>query len=115
MPEVYVKHPRQLSLPGLDPFIFQASKTDFCCTVYCAFASFISPFMGFLGSGLKRAFHIKDFSTMFPGHGGFADRMDCISLTCIFTYVMVTQVIFRDEVLEDEIILMARSLPTEYR
>ena len=39
------------------------------------FASFIAPFGGFLASGFKRAFRIKDFGAAIPGHGGFTDRM----------------------------------------
>jgi hypothetical protein len=33
------------------------------------FASTIAPFGGFLASGFKRAFKIKDFSSILPGHG----------------------------------------------
>lgn len=41
------------------------------------FASLIAPFGGFFASGFKRAFKIKDFSDVIPGHGGLTDRVDC--------------------------------------
>lgn len=63
-------------------------------TIYsCMFAfaaSIICPFAGFMASGFKRAYHAKDFGTLLPGHGGFADRFDCMSFMCLFSYIMVT-------------------------
>jgi len=50
---------------------------------------------------MKRAYKIKDFGTTLPGHGGFTDRFDCITLMCLFSFVMVSQVIFRQEVLTE--------------
>ncbi len=41
------------------------------------FASLIAPFGGFFASGLKRAFKVKDFDSLIPGHGGAMDRFDC--------------------------------------
>ena len=40
-------------------------------------ASLVGPFVGFLASGIKRAYGIKDFAGTFPGHGGTIDRFDC--------------------------------------
>ena len=34
------------------------------------FASVVAPFGGFLASGIKRAYNIKDFDSIIPGHGG---------------------------------------------
>jgi phosphatidate cytidylyltransferase len=52
------------------------------------FASSIAPFGGFLASAIKRAYGIKDYSNLLPGHGGFMDRMDCqfIMLLCTAVY-----------------------------
>lgn len=50
------------------------------------FASVIAPFGGFMASGAKRAFGIKDFGDLFPGHGGVTDRVDCQLLMAVFTY-----------------------------
>lgn len=52
-----------------------------------AFASIIAPFGGFIASGFKRAFKIKDFGDSIPGHGGVTDRFDCHILMGMFTYV----------------------------
>jgi phosphatidate cytidylyltransferase len=65
---------------------------------YVFFAAIIAPFAGFFASGLKRAYKIKDFSDTLPGHGGLTDRMDCISLTGMFSMVLISTVIFRNEV-----------------
>lgn len=51
------------------------------------FASVIAPFGGFFASGFKRAFKVKDFGTLIPGHGGLTDRMDCQLLMGLFVYV----------------------------
>ena len=48
-----------------------ASPAALHACVMGLFASFVSPFGGFLASGFKRAFRIKDFSSVLPGHGGF--------------------------------------------
>ncbi|XP_065840615.1 phosphatidate cytidylyltransferase 2-like [Oscarella lobularis] len=53
------------------------------------FSSIIAPFGGFFASGFKRAFNIKDFGDMIPGHGGIMDRFDCQLVMAIFAYVWV--------------------------
>ena len=41
------------------------------------FANTVAPFGGFLASAVKRAWGVKDFGKLMPGHGGVLDRMDC--------------------------------------
>lgn len=54
--------------------------------VFTVFASFIAPFGGFFASGMKRAHGIKDFDSIFPGHGGMTDRMDCQLVMAMFVF-----------------------------
>mmetsp|Transcript_19300 Transcript_19300/g.30816 ORF Transcript_19300/g.30816 Transcript_19300/m.30816 type:complete len:467 (-) Transcript_19300:53-1453(-) len=51
------------------------------------FASFAAPFGGFLSSAIKRAYGIKDFNNLIPGHGGLMDRMDCQFVMFLCTFV----------------------------
>jgi phosphatidate cytidylyltransferase len=51
------------------------------------FASFVAPFGGFLASAIKRAYGIKDFDSLIPGHGGVTDRLDCQFLMALCTWV----------------------------
>jgi CDP-diglyceride synthetase len=55
--------------------------------VFAVFASLIAPFGGFFASGVKRAFGKKDFDSLFPGHGGVVDRMDCQMITQLFVHI----------------------------
>jgi len=51
------------------------------------FASFAAPFGGFLSSAIKRAYGIKDFNNLIPGHGGMMDRFDCQFVMFLCTFV----------------------------
>lgn len=64
----------------LCPFVFHSIALSL-------FASILGPFGGFFASGFKRAFKIKDFGDVIPGHGGLMDRFDCQLL--MGTFVMV--------------------------
>jgi phosphatidate cytidylyltransferase len=57
---------------------------------YGLFASLVAPFGGFMASAIKRAYNIKDFEALIPGHGGVFDRMDCQLLMISFTWVHYT-------------------------
>ncbi|GAA5952289.1 hypothetical protein JCM21900_000476 [Sporobolomyces salmonicolor] len=61
--------------------------------VLAAFASLVAPFGGFFASGFKRAFDIKDFGNVIPGHGGLTDRMDCQFLNGVFAFLYYSAVI----------------------
>jgi len=58
--------------------------------VLALFGSLIAPFGGFFTSAIKRAYNVKDFDTIFPGHGGFTDRTDCQYIMFLFTHVYTT-------------------------
>ena len=55
--------------------------------VLALFASLVAPFGGFLASAIKRAYRLKDFDSLIPGHGGVMDRMDCQFLMALCTWV----------------------------
>ncbi|VDM57384.1 unnamed protein product [Angiostrongylus costaricensis] len=57
--------------------------------VMALFASLLGPFGGFFASGFKRAFKIKDFGDVIPGHGGLMDRFDCQLLMGTFVSVYI--------------------------
>ena len=40
-----------------------------------------------LTPGIKRAYKIKDFSAIIPGHGGVFDRIDCQLIMGLFTFI----------------------------
>nr|CAD7198258.1 unnamed protein product [Timema douglasi] len=79
-------------LPGpaytirLYPFILHSLSLS-------VFSSVIGPFGGFFASGFKRAFKVKDFSDIIPGHGGIVDRFDCQFLMATFVNVYITSFI----------------------
>lgn len=64
------------------PFVFHSVALSL-------FSSVIGPFGGFFASGFKRAFKIKDFGDVIPGHGGMMDRFDCQYLMATFVTVYI--------------------------
>merc|ERR1712217_369288 len=46
-----------------------------------------APRGGFLSSAIKRAYGIKDFNNLIPGHGGMMDRFDCQFVMFLCTFV----------------------------
>ena len=52
------------------------------------FLSIIGQIGDFSASVIKRYFEVKDFSNMFPGHGGMLDRIDSVMFIAPFAYMM---------------------------
>lgn len=52
------------------------------------FLSFLSQIGDLMFSLLKRNHNVKDFSNIFPGHGGLLDRLDGFSLVVLFTFIL---------------------------
>merc|ERR1712071_125015 len=76
---------------GLGASYVLCQHPHFVCPI--EFNSVIGPFGGFFASGFKRAFKIKDFGDMIPGHGGIMDRFDCQYLMATFVNVYISSFI----------------------
>lgn len=50
--------------------------------------SYINQLGDLIASAFKRKGGIKDFSNIFPGHGGFMDRIDGLMFTSTFIYII---------------------------
>ena len=47
----------------------------------------------FAASVIKRFFEVKDFSNLFPGHGGMVDRIDSVIFIAPFAYLFITMLL----------------------
>lgn len=62
--------------------------------IYTILASIISQVGDIFASIIKRSARTKDYSSIFPGHGGFMDRLDGISFNAIFSLIFFMLFIF---------------------
>ena len=97
MSSAYITYEQALPFPIFGHTHFTTSKAVITALFFCLYASLVSPFAGFLASGVKRAFKIKDFGNMIPGHGGFLDRFDCILMMGCFSGVLLRNLMFQDQ------------------
>ena len=79
--------------------------------VFAVFGSLIAPFGGFFASGFKRAFKLKDFDDLIPGHGGVIDRFDCQFLMATFVYVYI--ITFLPQTDLEKLTRLLLNLPTD--
>ena len=95
IPSVYLK--KTFTLPAmLGSFSFEASPAQIYATELGLFSAFVAPFGGFFASGMKRAYNIKDFSNILPGHGGVVDRFDCTCLLVIIAYMFLYNEVMKE-------------------
>lgn len=79
------------------------------------FASLVAPFGGFLASAIKRAYGIKDFDSIIPGHGGLMDRFDCQLMMALATWVHYNTFVKITTVSVSKLLYMYRMLGEEER
>ena len=58
--------------------------------ILSAILSLIGQIGDFSASVIKRYFGVKDFSELFPGHGGMIDRIDSVMFIAPFAYFLLT-------------------------
>lgn len=64
-----------------------AGITIWVFILYGALASAVTQIGDLFESKLKRLANVKDSGRVFPGHGGFMDRLDGVSFNAVFTLV----------------------------
>ena len=62
----------------------------FTIAMISAILSGIGQIGDFSASVIKRYFEVKDFSELFPGHGGMIDRIDSVMFIAPFAYLLLT-------------------------
>mmetsp|Transcript_21685 Transcript_21685/g.53083 ORF Transcript_21685/g.53083 Transcript_21685/m.53083 type:complete len:466 (-) Transcript_21685:342-1739(-) len=88
LPEVYDLPPLLVSLVHIESI--RMLPVQMHSVLLGMFASLVAPFGGFFASAIKRAYDIKDFDALIPGHGGIMDRMDCQFIMAMATGVHYT-------------------------
>ena len=79
--------------------------------IFAIFGSLIAPFGGFFASGFKRAFKLKDFDDLIPGHGGVIDRCDCQFLMIVFVHVYIITFLPQNDL--EKLTRILLNLPTD--
>lgn len=86
---------------------------QFHAVLLSLFASLVAPFGGFFASAIKRAYSIKDFASLIPGHGGLMDRMDCQLIMGMCTAVHYNAFISISSITAGYILTLLSQLPVE--
>ena len=73
----------------VDSPVFLNVGSSLAIGLLATLGAILSIFGDMFGSALKRHTGIKDFGSVFPGHGGVMDRLDSIVVVAPFMYVMI--------------------------
>ena len=73
---------------GVFTFIFKAQCSAPLMLITGALCAILGPVGDIATSAVKREHNIKDFGTIFPGHGGVLDRFDSVLMTAPIVFYM---------------------------
>ncbi len=71
-------------------YYFETEIDYWTIGILSGFLSLIGQIGDFSASVIKRYFGVKDFSELFPGHGGMIDRIDSVMFIAPFAYFLLT-------------------------
>ncbi len=71
-------------------YFFECEISYITIAIISVILSVISQIGDFSASAIKRYFEVKDFSELFPGHGGMIDRIDSVIFIAPFAYFLLT-------------------------
>ncbi|MBQ0017102.1 MAG: phosphatidate cytidylyltransferase, partial [Clostridiales bacterium] len=74
-----------MNIEGFSALFQSTGLSIWVVLAYSIFASAFSQAGDIFASWLKRTARTKDFSAIFPGHGGFMDRCDGLAFNAVFT------------------------------
>lgn len=74
--------------------MLEASLPAWIIVIYALLGSVLSELGDIFASIIKRKARTKDYSSIFPGHGGFMDRLDGLSFNVLFTLLFFVLFIF---------------------
>ena len=75
------------SIPFINEFFTQINAQWWQFMIYGIIGSIFTQIGDIFASLLKRKAKTKDFSSIFPGHGGFMDRCDGLSFNAMVTFI----------------------------
>lgn len=67
--------------------LIETAMPAYVIVIFTILASILSEIGDICASIIKRKARTKDYSSIFPGHGGFMDRLDGISFSVFFTMI----------------------------
>ncbi len=64
-------------------------ETMLVCCICCMAVAIVSQIGDLSASAIKRAYGVKDYGTLIPGHGGILDRFDSVLFAAPAMYIVL--------------------------